>query len=115
MEYESDSDTNCNLHTWYSHQRTGTETRRFGNKRTSVDHPNYSIVEISQNTEKSPGDLKRLAVTQTPVKKPSVNTGVKNYQKRNNISLLFLSNNFFLEFRYIPILFFQKQSFLLLC
>ena len=31
------------------------------------DHPNYSIVEISQNTEKSPGDLRRLAVTQTPV------------------------------------------------
>ncbi len=30
---------------------------------TSGDNPNYSIVEISQNTEKSPGDLRRLAVT----------------------------------------------------
>ena len=39
-----------------------------GNKRTSVDHPNYSIVEIGQNTEKIPGELKRLAVTQIPVK-----------------------------------------------
>ena len=28
-----------------------------GNQRTSGDHPNYSIIEISQNTEKSPGDL----------------------------------------------------------
>ena len=28
---------------------------------------NYSIIENSQNTEKSPGNL-RLAVTQTPVK-----------------------------------------------
>ena len=28
---------------------------------------NYSIIEIGQNTEKSPGDLRRLAVTQTPV------------------------------------------------
>ena len=32
------------------------------------DHPNYSIIENGQNTEKSPGDLRRLAVTQTPVK-----------------------------------------------
>ena len=34
----------------------------------SKDHPNDSIIENVQNTEKSPGDLKRLAVTQTPVK-----------------------------------------------
>ena len=34
----------------------------------SRDHPDYSIVDNSQNTEKSPGDLRRLAVTQTPVK-----------------------------------------------
>ena len=34
---------------------------------TSGNHLNYSIVEIDQNTEKSPGDLERLAVTQTPV------------------------------------------------
>ena len=34
----------------------------------SGDHPNYSIVENGQNTEKSPGESRRLAVTQTPVK-----------------------------------------------
>ena len=34
-----------------------------GNRRTNRDHPNYSIVEIGQNIEKSLGDLKRLAVT----------------------------------------------------
>ena len=34
----------------------------------SGDHPNVSIIENGQNTEKSPGDLRRLAVTQTPVK-----------------------------------------------
>ena len=33
----------------------------------SGDHRNYSIVEIGQNTEKSPGDLKRIPVTQNPV------------------------------------------------
>ena len=43
-------------------------TRGLGNKRTSGDNTNYSIVEIKQNTEKSPGDLRRLAVTQIPVK-----------------------------------------------
>ena len=32
------------------------------------DHPNYYIIENGQNTEKSPGNLRRLAVTQTPVK-----------------------------------------------
>ena len=29
---------------------------------------NYSIIKIDQNTEKSPRDLRRLAVIQTPVK-----------------------------------------------
>ena len=28
----------------------------------------YSIVEIGKNAEKSPGDLRRLSVTQTPVR-----------------------------------------------
>ena len=28
-------------------------------------HPKYSTVEIGQNTEKSPGDLRKLAITQT--------------------------------------------------
>ena len=49
----------------------GTVARRsgsVGNRRKNRDHPNYSIVEIGQNTEKSPGNLRRLTVTQTPVK-----------------------------------------------
>ena len=32
------------------------------------DYPNDSITENGQNTKKSPGDLRRLAVTQTPAK-----------------------------------------------
>ena len=43
-----------------------TRTGGLGNNRRSGDHPNYCITEISQNIEKSPGDLRRLAVTQTP-------------------------------------------------
>ena len=46
---------------------TSTGTGGLGNKRTSGDHPNNSIVEISQNTKKDLGNLRRLAVTQTPV------------------------------------------------
>ena len=34
----------------------------------SGDHPNFYIIENGQNTEKSPGDLRRLAVSQTQVK-----------------------------------------------
>ena len=70
MEHESDGDTNCNWYAWYSHQRFGTSTGGLGNKRTSGNHPNYSIVEIGQNIKKSPGDLRKLAVIQ-----------VKNSQK----------------------------------
>ena len=35
---------------------------------TGRDYPNDSITKNGQNTEKSPGDLRRLAVTQIPVK-----------------------------------------------
>ena len=44
------------------------ETGGLGNKRTSGDHRNYYIIENNHNTEKSPGNMKRLAVTQTSVK-----------------------------------------------
>ena len=36
----------------------GTVTGRLGYKRTFRDHPNYNTIEISWNTEKSPGDLR---------------------------------------------------------
>ena len=65
---ESDGDSNCNWCAWYSHKRIDSGTGGLGNKRTSEDHPNYSIVEISQKTEKSPRDMRRLAVTQREVK-----------------------------------------------
>ena len=35
---------------------------------TNYDHTNYSTIENGQNTEKSPGDLRRLSVTQDPGK-----------------------------------------------
>ena len=39
-----------------------------GGRRHCRDCPNYSITENSQYTDKRLGDLRRLAVTQTPVK-----------------------------------------------
>ena len=63
MEHEGDGDTNCNWRTRYSHQRTDTRTEGLWS---------YSIVEISQNTKKSPWDLRVLAVTQTRVKNPQL-------------------------------------------
>ena len=38
-------------------------TGGFGSWRPSGDHPNNSIIENGQNTDNSPGDLRRLAVT----------------------------------------------------
>ena len=67
MEHESDGDTNCNWSTRYIPKKIGTGTGRIRNKRMREDHLNYFIIEIGQNIEKIPGDLMRLAVTQTSV------------------------------------------------
>ena len=64
MEHEGDSVTDCSWCTWNDPEMIGKGTGRLRNQRTSRDHPDYSITKIGQ----SPGDLRRLAVTQTPVK-----------------------------------------------
>ena len=46
----------------------GNGARRVGNRRKNRDHPNNGMVKIDRNTEKSPGDLKKSVVIQTPVK-----------------------------------------------
>ena len=66
-EREGDSDTNCNLRARYSPKNTGTGIGGLWNKRTTGDHQKHWNIEISQNTEKSPGNLRKLAVTQTPM------------------------------------------------
>ena len=69
MEHVSDCYTICNWCAWYSNEMFGTRTRGLGNKRKSEEHQNYSIVEFSQNSKKSPGDLRRFNFTQTLVDK----------------------------------------------
>ena len=68
MEYKDDGNISCNWCTWNNLQKIGKGSGRLGNKRTSGHHSDYSIIKIRQNTEKSPGDLRRLAVTQTLVR-----------------------------------------------
>ena len=68
MEREGNNFTNRDKCFWYSHQRIIKGTEGPGGWRTGGVHLNYNITENGQNTEKSPGDLRRLAVTQTPVK-----------------------------------------------
>ena len=43
--------------------------KRMEDLKVGGHHRNDSIIENGQNTEKSPGNLRRLAFTQTPVKK----------------------------------------------
>ena len=93
MKRDGDSETNCNWHVWNSPQRLGNRIRRLGNQRTNQDHPVYVTVEISQNTEKRPVDLKRLALTRTPAKDPQL-TAVwkthKEYHHNKNIKKEYL-------------------------
>ena len=65
MGHEVNGDINCNWCAWEVPQRLAKRAGRVGNWRTNRDHPNYSTIEVSQNTEKSPGYLRRLAVSQT--------------------------------------------------
>ena len=64
----TDNYINCDWCSWYSHQKINKGKEGLGNKRTSGEHPNYCTIKIGRNTEKSPGDLRKLAVIQTPVK-----------------------------------------------
>ena len=84
MEHESDVYTNYNWCSWYIHRRIIKMTGGLRNKGMSGDHPNYCIIEIGQNTEKSPGDLGRLGETCCPSnlsERPSANADVKNSQE----------------------------------
>ena len=64
MEHKANGDTNCDWCTWNDPQRLGKRAGGVGNRRTRGDNQNYCFVEVGQNTETIPGDLK-LPVTQT--------------------------------------------------
>ena len=68
MEHESDCDTNSNWHPRNNTKGLVKGTGITGNKRTRGNNPDYIIIKISWNNEKSAEDLRRLVVSQTPVK-----------------------------------------------
>ena len=68
MEHEGDHYTKRDWCIRYSNKRNIKGTRKLESGRTSGDHTNNRIIENAQNTEKSPGDLRRLTITQTLVK-----------------------------------------------
>ena len=49
-------------------KRMEKETGGTGGQRKNWEYKDHSSVKISKNTEKGPGDLRRLAVTLTPAK-----------------------------------------------
>ena len=51
---------------------------------TIRDYPDYRIIKIGQNTPKSPGDLRRLAVIQTPVKDHQLMLMRKTFKEQNH-------------------------------
>ena len=65
MKHEGDNYTNRDWCFWFSHKMIIKGTGGIEGWRTSGDHPNYSIIE---DTEKSPGDLRKLAGIQISAK-----------------------------------------------
>ena len=65
MEHIGDGDADSGWCTRDNLKKIGKGAGRLGNKRTSSDHLDYSIIKTGQNIEKSPGDLRRLAIAQT--------------------------------------------------
>ena len=68
MEYEGYSGTNFRWFTWKNPQRINKGTWRLRNQWASRDLADDGMIKIGQNTKKSPGDLKKLAITQIPVR-----------------------------------------------
>ena len=69
---------------WNGPQRHGKLVGRRGNYRTNWNHSNNSIVEISQNVEKNPGDMREFTVTQIPVKDHQLMLVLKTHKEYND-------------------------------
>ena len=85
-EHEGYSETNFSWHSCNSHQRLEKGSKRIGNHRKNQDHSEYSIVEINQNIQKSPGDMRRFIVTQALVNDHQLMQVWKTHKQWNNNS-----------------------------
>ena len=81
MENKCYGDTSCNWYTWNGAKGLGRKTGGTGIQRKNGNHRDYSIVKIDQNTQKSPGDPRNLAITNVDL---NINNDIK---KSKNILL----------------------------
>ena len=79
---------------------------RLWKKRTSGDHPDYSIIK---NTYKSSGDLRRLAVTPTPVENHRLTLAWKTLKWSKIIITCFYTYSFMFS-NQIPIKFSNQSN-----
>ena len=84
VEHESDDCANCDWCARHNKERIIKRLGGLGSWRSGWDYPNDSIAKTGQNPETSPGDLRRLAVTQTPVKTHQLTLMWKTRKKKNN-------------------------------
>ena len=87
MEYESYGETNCN---WCTRYRLAQGLEDLETRGRVETIQTTALLGSAKNSEKSPGDLRRLAITQTPVKNTSANADTK---KNSQNSLKELNNN----------------------
>ena len=84
-EHEGDHYTNCDWCIWYNNKRITKGTGAFGSWRTIGDHLNNNIIANGQNTEKSPGDLRRTCCRTSSSERASADTtDVKNSNGDSN-------------------------------
>ena len=62
-------------------------TGAHGNKRTGGDHSDNCIIKIGQNTKKSPGNLRRLAVTKIQVRNHQITLVGKTQKSKIMITI----------------------------
>ena len=84
VEHKSDGDDNRSWSTQISLKSLRKGSVRPGNQIKNQGYLDNSIFEIGQNSEKSPSDLKRLAVTLRPLKDPPTNSEWKTRNNNNN-------------------------------
>ena len=100
MELEVDGDTKCNCFIRINPQMTGKETGRMENRRTREDHLINRIKKIGYYTEKSPGDFRRLSVTQIQVKDHQLVLEVeyvKKWHDNNNFAHSYIVSSIIIE------------------
>ena len=67
IKHTGDGGAYCSWCSWSASQSLGEGTGGTGNQWKNQNHSDYSNIEISKNTEESPGELRRLAITLIPM------------------------------------------------